>query len=212
MREISMNCFYFIFISAGAKRRGERKMTRIGIKCVLVGDTGSGKSALIQTYASGKFPNDSVILRNVISTVSRNLQVDQVEVKLGLWDTTGDKSKERTRPLAYAKADVILLCFSIDKLSALDGIRANWQDEIDEHAPDAALVLVGMKADLRSLGTECIQAQDVQVLLSELGGEGYVEVSAKNMQGVTELFDYIAEIGLNKISSKRRCINCCTVI
>jgi GTPase SAR1 family protein len=104
---------------------------------------------------------------------------------------------------------VILLCFPVDKIRALGDIRTRWQEEIDEYAPDAALVLVGTKADMRDGNSECIAEQDVQVLLSELSGEGYFEVSARNVQGVYDLFKFAAEIGLKKKNSERRC--CCLI-
>ncbi len=183
-------------------------MIRDRIKCVVVGDVDSGKSSLIATYTEGIFPSEP--LPSVLSTVQKDVLLESgSSVGLSLWDTPGDRNLDRTRPLSYSKGDVILLCFPVNKIRSLNDIRSRWQEEIDEYAPDAALILVGTKADMRDGNIECIKDQDIQVLLSELDGEGYFEVSARNVQGVYELFKFTAEIGLKKKKNQQKC--CCLI-
>jgi Rho family protein len=50
-------------------------------------------------------------------------RVDGKNVQLALWDTAGQEDYERLRPLAYAKAHVILVGFSIDTPDSLDNVR-----------------------------------------------------------------------------------------
>lgn len=42
---------------------------------------------------------------------------------MALWDTAGQEDYERLRPLAYSKAHVILIGFSIDTPDSLDNVR-----------------------------------------------------------------------------------------
>lgn len=42
---------------------------------------------------------------------------------MALWDTAGQEDYERLRPLAYSKAHVILIGFSIDTPDSLDNVK-----------------------------------------------------------------------------------------
>lgn len=44
-------------------------------------------------------------------------------MQLALWDTAGQEDYERLRPLAYSKAHVILVGFSIDTPDSLDNVK-----------------------------------------------------------------------------------------
>lgn len=44
-------------------------------------------------------------------------------MQLALWDTAGQEDYERLRPLAYSKAHVILIGFSIDSPDSLDNVK-----------------------------------------------------------------------------------------
>ena len=50
-------------------------------------------------------------------------RVDGKNVQLALWDTAGQEDYERLRPLAYSKAHVILIGFSIESPDSLDNVK-----------------------------------------------------------------------------------------
>lgn len=50
-------------------------------------------------------------------------RVDGKSVQLALWDTAGQEDYERLRPLAYSKAHVILVAFSVDTPDSLDNVK-----------------------------------------------------------------------------------------
>ena len=45
--------------------------------------------------------------------------IDDKEIEMALWDTAGQESYDRLRPLSYPSTDVILICFSIDRYMIL---------------------------------------------------------------------------------------------
>jgi len=51
-------------------------------------------------------------------------RVDGKNVQLALWDTAGQEDYERLRPLAYSKAHVILIGFSIDTPDSLENVKS----------------------------------------------------------------------------------------
>lgn len=50
-------------------------------------------------------------------------RVDGKSVQLALWDTAGQEDYERLRPLAYSKAHIILIGFSVDTPDSLDNVK-----------------------------------------------------------------------------------------
>lgn len=44
-------------------------------------------------------------------------------MQLALWDTAGQEDYERLRPLAYSKAHVLLIAFSVDTPDSLENVK-----------------------------------------------------------------------------------------
>lgn len=44
-------------------------------------------------------------------------------MQLALWDTAGQEDYERLRPLAYSKAHVLLIGFSVDTPDSLENVK-----------------------------------------------------------------------------------------
>merc|ERR1712146_108955 len=79
-----------------------------------------------------------------------NVLVDGKAVNLGLWDTAGQEYYDRLRPLSYPQTDVFLIAFSIISPSSFENVKSKWHPEIKHHCPDAPIILVGTKSDLRN--------------------------------------------------------------
>lgn len=71
-------------------------------------------------------------------------------IEIGLWDTAGQEDYDRLRSLSYSGADVILLCFTIEKPSSLQNIMDRWFPEVRHFCARTSLLVVGLKSDLRS--------------------------------------------------------------
>merc|ERR1711879_1041950 len=62
----------------------------------------------------------------------------------------GQEDYDRLRPLSYPQTDVFLICFSVVSKASFDNVKAKWVPEINQHATDVPMILVGTKADLRN--------------------------------------------------------------
>lgn len=78
------------------------------------------------------------------------MKIDNKEIELALWDTAGQEDYDRLRPLSYPDADVVLICFSIDKPETLESVAEKWNPEVSHFCEGVPKILVGLKTDLRN--------------------------------------------------------------
>jgi Ras-related protein Rab-1A len=163
-------------------------------KIILIGDSSVGKTSVLLRFA------DNTYMENYKSTIgvdfkTRNIIIpnekdkEKIEnIKLQIWDTGG---QERFRTIAtayYRRTNAVILMFDLTDPESLVNIE-KWFTEISKFATsDPVIFLVGNKTDLkRKISKEQAQkfADDNHVI--------YTETSAKNDDGVGELFQLITK-------------------
>lgn len=170
-----------------------------GIKAVVVGDGGVGKTCLLISYTTNTFPNDYI--PTVFDNYSASVMIDGEPIKLGLWDTAGQAEYDRLRPLSYPQTEIFLCCFSVVSPDSFANVKQKWIPEILHHSPkDILFILVGTKSDLRddlhlldelaAKKQKPISPEQAQKLAKDVGAIRYMECSAATQQGVSELFDF----------------------
>jgi len=185
------------------------------IKCVCAGDGTVGKTCMLISYTTDSFPVEYV--PTVFDNYSAQMMVDEQAVNLGLWDTAGQEDYDRLRPLSYPQTDVFILCFSIVAPVSFDNIVSKWIPEIRHHCPDAPILLIGTKLDLRddpetlrSLavdGKAPISRSQAQKMANKIRAVRYLECSALTQQGLKQVFDEAvrAVISPKPVRKKRTC-------
>jgi len=190
------------------------------IKCVIVGDGAVGKTCLLISYSTNKFPNEYV--PTVFDNYAVTVQIQDQEYVIQLFDTAGQEDYDRLRLIAYPNTDVFLVCFSIINPDSYDNVREKWVPEIQKHCGQAPFLLVGTQMDLRTdpatitnlekKTKKPVNAEQGKRLASELGAVAYVECSALTQEGMKNVFDEALMAALNKEDEpeKKRC--CCTLL
>ena len=118
------------------------------IKCVAVGDGEVGKTCLLMRYATNQYSCEYI--PTVFENYSSNTMVDNQPVILNLCDTAGQEEYDRLRPFSYSNADVFLLCASPTCPASFQNALIQWVPEMKHHSPNATIILVGTKSDLRN--------------------------------------------------------------
>lgn len=117
------------------------------IKCVVVGDGAVGKTCLLISYTTNKFPQEYV--PTVFDNYAVTVMIGNEPYTLGLFDTAGQEDYDRLRPLSYPQTDIFLVCFSVVVPSSFENVKDKWVPEIRHHCPKTAFLLVGTQSDLR---------------------------------------------------------------
>ena len=161
-------------------------------KCVIVGDGGVGKTCLLISYTSNKFPSEYV--PTVFDSYAVTVLVGGQAHTLGLFDTAGQEDFDTLRPLAYPHVDVVLLCFSVVQPSSFKNIRDVWLPEVKHYCHNTPFLLVGTMIDLRdnALPGEVLRTVSHgkgEKLAREIGAKMYLECSALTQRGLKRVFD-----------------------
>ncbi|XP_072023998.1 cdc42 homolog [Amphiura filiformis] len=170
------------------------------IKCVLVGDGGVGKTCLLISYTTNKFPSEDVpkVFGAVrIDPYAANLLLGGKPYALELFDTSGHAEDYHK---LIPQTDVFLVCFSVVSPSSFENVKEKWVPEITNHYPRTPFILVGTQIDLREdAGTiEKLSTNKQDPITKELGEElagelkavKYMECSATTLtNGVKHVFD-----------------------
>jgi len=185
------------------------------IKCVVVGDGAVGKTCLLISYTTNAFPGEYI--PTVFDNYSANVMVDGKPINLGLWDTAGQEDYDRLRSLSYPQTDVFLVCFSVISSSSFENVKTKWVPEIQHHAPNVPILLVGTKSDLRkddntikqlnSRQQSMVTIENAQRMAKEIGAVNFLECSALTQEGLKQVFDDAIRAAMSQ-PSKPKGRNC----
>mmetsp|Transcript_111 Transcript_111/g.186 ORF Transcript_111/g.186 Transcript_111/m.186 type:complete len:187 (-) Transcript_111:1-561(-) len=181
-------------------------------KVVVVGNTATGKTSLINRFVNGAFqPNADPTLGIDIAT--KVLRGPSGSVKLQLWDTAG---QERFRSLVASYLRDSSGCVVVFDMTNSQSFHAvtEWVDEVKkERGDDVAMLLVASKSDLESQRTVSTEEGSY---LSEQLGIGYLEASAKTGCNVEDIFVRLASMSASgnrgagvRLEDAQRQSTCC---
>ena len=158
-------------------------------KIVMTGDSGVGKSQLIQRYVNDIFDEThSTTLGVEIST--KFLDIDDKKIALSFWDTMGQEQYQSLAPLYYKGASGAILVFDITKRGSFTNIT-KWNESLNNNSSGTiATLLVGNKVDLKE---QREVSHDEAIKYAEELNYAYIETSAKNSTNVNRAFELLAK-------------------
>ena len=185
------------------------------IKVVLVGESGTGKTSIIQKYCKDVFTDDANTTLGCANETKVIHLSNQKQIKLNLWDTAGQETFRSLNKIFYKDAQIVILVYDITSCKSFQEIVNYWYYETKSHISNDAgkymyvyiymylMILVigilGNKSDLFMKGTvnesEAQQFADENELLFQL-------VSAKlNNSCIDMFFKEITEKCLSVINA-----------
>ena len=173
-------------------------------KVVIIGDSGVGKTAIMNRYLFDKFDSESMPTLGS-STKSREVEVPgEGSIKLALWDTAGqEKFKSLTR-MYFQDAEAALVVYDVTFRDSFEAAK-RWVEDLRSNAnvPDILIAIVGNKNDMAE--NIVVGLEEAHAFGSQIKAEIIKEVSARDNNGVNELFLEVAKklIKKNKLKQVR---------
>ena len=165
------------------------------IKILLIGDSGVGKSCILERFEKGSFRVNHVPTI-AIDFSFKMLKVKDQMVKMQVWDTAGQERFNTLTASFFKATHGILLTFSLtDKNSFAN--TSKWLQQIRANAPkEAAIILVGNKKDLEA--ERQVPREEAEVFAQQFN-VSYFETSACTGEGIEEAFLFLGEQALTCI-------------
>ncbi|EDV32684.1 uncharacterized protein Dana_GF22152 [Drosophila ananassae] len=180
-------------------RNRPRSGPTLNFKAVLLGEGCVGKTSLVLRYMEDRF-NSQHLSTLQASFVTRKVNLeDGRKAQLNIWDTAGQERFHALGPIYYRGSDGALLVYDITDQDSFQKVKS-WVRELRQmRGTDIALIIVGNKTDLEE--QRAVMHQEAMQYARTVGAQ-YVETSAKENEGVTELFELLTQLMLEQLSQR----------
>ena len=158
-------------------------------KMILIGDSGVGKTNILNRYINNKF------LETTKSTVGVELgtkieEYNNKKIKIQIWDTAGQERYKSITKTYYKGAKGVFIVYDVTIRKSFENVTT-WVECVDKFAKTNVLrILVGNKTDLED---KRVISKEEGKKLAEENGLKFYEISAKTMTGLVEMFEDVAK-------------------
>ncbi|CAK9294976.1 unnamed protein product [Gordionus sp. m RMFG-2023] len=168
------------------------------LKVIILGDSGVGKTSLMNQYVNKKFSNQYKATIGA-DFLTKELVIDDKAVTMQIWDTAGQERFQSLGVAFYRGADCCVLVFDTTAPNTFKSLES-WRDEFliqasPQDAHNFPFVVVGNKIDLDS---RAIATKRAQTWCASKNSIPYFETSAKESTNVDSAFLTVAQAALDR--------------
>jgi Ras-related protein Rab-7A len=175
---------------------------KVLLKVIILGDSGVGKTSLMNQYVNKKFDNRYKATIGA-DFLTKELEVEGTLVTLQIWDTAGQERFQSLGSAFYRGADACILVFDLTSQESFQHLTS-WHDEfIIQAGQNKDFVLIGNKNDLedkRVVSQKGALAWCTKHSQDDENPIPYFETSAKEDFNVQQAFYSVAKNALKKTS------------
>ncbi|KAI9338926.1 small GTPase superfamily [Zopfochytrium polystomum] len=170
------------------------------LKVIILGDSGVGKTSLMNQYVNKKFSNQYKATIGA-DFLTKEVNVEDRAVTMQIWDTAGQERFQSLGVAFYRGADCCVLVFDVNNLKSFETLDS-WRDEFLLQASprdpeNFPFVVLGNKIDLEDSRRQVSQKRAL-LWCQQKGNIPYFETSAKEAINVDPAFQTIAKDALQQ--------------
>ena len=165
-------------------------------KVVLLGQSGVGKTCIINQFINGEY-DDSTTPTISFQFCQKTFEFPgNKSIALDIWDTAGQEKYRSLNGMFYKNVKAAVLVYDITDKKSFDEIKNFWYGQVTQNCDNKKLILAiaANKCDLY----EQRQVEDEEgEKYAKIIGAFFTETSAKNADGISNLFENLANKLLN---------------
>lgn len=170
---------------------------KVLLKVIILGDSGVGKTSLMNQYVNKKFNNQYKATIGA-DFLTKEVMIDDRLVTMQIWDTAGQERFQSLGVAFYRGADCCVLVYDVTSPTSFKNLDS-WRDEfLIQASPrdpeNFPFVVIGNKIDMAENRT--ITTKKAMQWCQEKNGLPYFETSAKEAINVDQAFQTIAKNAL----------------
>ncbi|KAJ5076710.1 rab family [Anaeramoeba ignava] len=169
------------------------------LKVILIGDSGVGKTSLMNTYVNQKF-SDEYKATIGADFLTKELVINGSVVTMQIWDTAGQERFQSINVAFYRGADCCIMVYDITDHDSFVHL-GDWKEEFMvqsayENPETFPFVVIGNKIDCDN--ERLVSRNDVEQWCKQNGNLQFFETSAKESINVDKAFIAVAESALKR--------------
>lgn len=169
---------------------------KVLLKVIILGDSGVGKTSLMNQYVNNKFSNQYKATIGA-DFLTRDVDVGDRRVTMQIWDTAGQERFQSLGVAFYRGADCCVLVFDVTAPGSFKSLDS-WRDEfLIQASPrdpeNFPFVVLGNKVDAEN---RVVATKKAQQWCQSKNNIPYFETSAKQGLNVEQAFQTIAKNAL----------------
>ncbi|KAG8364326.1 hypothetical protein BUALT_Bualt19G0117100 [Buddleja alternifolia] len=181
------------------------------LKVIILGDSGVGKTSLMNQYVNKKFSNQYKATIGA-DFLTKEVQFEDRLFTLQIWDTAGQERFQSLGVAFYRGADCCVLVYDVNVMKSFDNLN-NWREEFLIQASPSdpenfPFVVIGNKIDVDGGNSRvvtlsfslslCVRVSEkkARAWCASKGNIPYFETSAKEGTNVEDAFQVIAKNAL----------------
>jgi len=175
-----------------ASQSASRKQRAL-LKVIILGDSGVGKTSLMNQYVNKKFTNQYKATIGA-DFLTKEVVIDGKLVTMQIWDTAGQERFQSLGVAFYRGADCCVMVFDLTNPKSFESLDS-WRDEfliqVSPYDQDNfPFVVIGNKLDAE--GQRKVGSSRASTWCKSKNNIPFFETSAKNSIGVDQAFEEIA--------------------
>jgi len=171
------------------------------IKCVILGDSGIGKTSIIKKYNNSNVSSSNESTLGAIYWELFYKYEEEKNIRINFWDTAGQERYNSLIPMYVRECDIILLTFDLTNYESFKNL-SKWFKFVYNNYDNPKIIIIGNKVDLKS---HCIVSdKDINKFIKDSFSiePKFFKTSAVENINIKNLFNHIFDL-TKKIIDKR---------
>ena len=179
----------------------EEKVGSNVVKLILVGDSGTGKTNLINVSVGQEF-NPGILTTTSCSYIQKIVKNNKKEYKVNLWDTIGQEKYRSLTKIFVKDSNIVIFVYDITKRESFESLKY-WKKIINDIlGDDLTLGVIGNKIDLYL--EEKVKEHEGKEYADSIGAKFKITSAKNNPKEISDFIEEMLDIYLKKNKRENR--------